>query len=239
MTSNRCQKATKMILKHHANLSISYPYVWISPRIIIPSLSLRKLTKIDDWHMCSADLALLDGYNCTEMWRRRRTNGRLSTFDDVKHRFSDIIEQWRGGVIEFAHATVSKCSHPPKNQQSESVAQPVLNTEMTFLLEKICLKLLHNFWYFPPMLLHGRLICFFCGLDVSKRIILWRLCKFAINFLWWNMRPNQMMCNSCWSWTERRWYPFNPAKIYTKEWKCVRWLLSLCWHPIAFLHNDE
>ena len=136
MTSNRCHKATKMILKHNANLSISSPYVWISPWIIIPTLSLRKLTKINFRHMSSADLALLDGYNCAEMWRRRRANGRMSTFDDLKYRFGGSVAQWRGVIIEFAHATVAKCSHPPQNQQSESIAQPVLNTGWSYCPEK-------------------------------------------------------------------------------------------------------
>ena len=62
--------------------------------------------------------------------------GRLFTFDDVKYRFSDIIEQWRVGVIEFAYATVTKCVHPPKNQEFDFIAETVLNVDVALLLEK-------------------------------------------------------------------------------------------------------
>ena len=55
----------------------------------------------------------------------------------------------------------------------------------------------------------------------------------------WDRRRNQFMCDSSWNWTERRWFSFNHAKVFTKWWKCMCWLYSLCCQPIAFSHNDK
>ena len=41
----------------------------------------------------------------------------------------------------------------------------------------------NNFWYFLIMTLLERSVCFFCGLGVSKWIILLGLCRFVVNFL--------------------------------------------------------
>ena len=95
--------------------------------------------------MSSADLDLLDGYNCTEMWLRRRADKRWSTFDGLKCRSGAFLGKRYGSVIEFACATVAKCPCPAKNQESDFVAHPALNVHAPLLLEKFRLKLLHNF----------------------------------------------------------------------------------------------
>ena len=95
--------------------------------------------------MSPADLDLLDGYNCTEMWLRRRADKRWSTFDDLKCQSDAFLGKRHGSIIEFACETVAKCSQPPKNQQPDFVAHPALNVHGALLLEKFRLKLLHNF----------------------------------------------------------------------------------------------
>ena len=52
----------------------------------------------------------------------------------------------------------------------------------------------NNFWYFATLMLLERSMCFFCGLGISKQIILWVLCGFAIVFpvMRWPPKPDEV-----------------------------------------------
>ena len=144
--------------------------------------------------MSSANLDLHDGYNCAEMWWWCRTNGRLSTFDDLKHWLGATMRRRRGSVIEFGRIRVAKCPCPAKNIVSDFVAHPVLNIDVTLLLEKIRLKVQLNFWYFATMTQLDRSMCFFCGLGARKRTVLGGLCGSYGIFpvLRWPQKPDEV-----------------------------------------------
>ena len=75
-----------------------------------------------------------------------------------------------------------KTSPSPKTQEFDFVAKTVLNIDVALLLEKFRLELLHNFSNFSSMPLLERSMSFFCGLGVSKWVVLLVLSRFAINF---------------------------------------------------------
>ena len=94
----------------------------------------------------------------------------MRAFYDLKFRSDGSIGRRRGGVIHSLRTRVAKRRHPPKNLQSDSVSKPVPNADVALLLEKLRLEYLYNFGYFASMTILERLMCFFCGLDVIKRI---------------------------------------------------------------------
>ena len=102
--------------------------------------------------------------------------------NDVKGRPCDFVERWCDSVIQFVRTRVAKRRYRLKNQELDSDAKTVLNIDVTLLLEKFRLEYVYNFGYFATMTLLERLMCFFCGLDVSKRIISLGLCGFAVIF---------------------------------------------------------
>ena len=106
----------------------------------------------------------------------------MLTFGELKDRSDGIIGRRRGSDIQSVRTRVAKRRHPPKNQEFDFVAKTVLNVNIALFLEKIRLECLYNFGYFATMTLLERLMCFFCGLDVSKRILSLGLCGFAVNF---------------------------------------------------------
>ena len=58
-------------------------------------------------------------------------------------------------------------------------------------------------------------------------------------FRCWDDRQYQMRYDGTWNWTERRWFLLNPAKVYTKEWKCMCRFSRFYWQPIAFSPNNK
>ena len=131
--------------------------------------------------MLTAKMGLDHGYNCTEMWQRRRLNGRWATIDGMKDRSGVNIERWYGRFIEFG------CTSHRRRSTSAQEVQHRISSRLRprgwdgQSWETSQYTILHNFWYFLPVAQLERLMHCSGGFGPSKCLLSWVIPGCAVN----------------------------------------------------------
>ena len=106
--------------------------------------------------------------------------------------FDTTIGQWCGGVLS-SHMQQSQNAVALSKIKSSTSSQKRSSISMwPYCSEKSAWSCSTNFDISTTMTLLAQLVCFFCGLSVSKRIILLVRCGFAVNFLMMEQAPKSV-----------------------------------------------